>query len=262
MRINLKSYLVHPLARDLDIDASATAIVHRRIICEKHFLRKIHQEWYQSIINFLPRDKAGPILELGSGGGFLKNYFPGLITSEILKVRDVDIILDGQCLPFKQTTLQGILMVNVFHHFPCVKSFIADAALCVKPGGFIIMIEPWHTRWSRLVYRYLHHEPFNPAAKDWDFPKGGPLSQANSALPWMVFERDRDKFESEFPEWRIHRIKLHSPFCYLLSGGVSMVSLMPGSLYGLCRKIEKIMKPWMNTWAMFVTIALERIVYS
>jgi SAM-dependent methyltransferase len=179
----LKSYLIHPLARDLNVDASATVCIRERIIREKPFLRKMYHEWYQSIIDSLPGDNTGSILELGSGGGFLKDYIPGLVTSEILQIDDVDIILDAQCLPFKKATLQGIVMVDVFHHIPCVRSFIADAAFCVKPGGFMIMIEPWNTQWSQLVYRHLHPEPFHPTVKNWEFSKGGPLSQANSALP-------------------------------------------------------------------------------
>jgi SAM-dependent methyltransferase len=218
----------------------------------------MYHEWYQSLIDSLPGDNTASILELGSGGGFLKDYIPGLVTSEILQIDDVDIILDAQCLPFKKATLQGIVMVDVFHHIPCVRSFIADAAFCVKPGGFMIMIEPWNTQWSQLVYRHLHHEPFHPTVKNWEFSKGGPLSQANSALPWMVFERDRNKFEREFPQWLIHEKTLHTPFCYLISGGVSMRSFVPGRLFGICRRIEALLNPWMHNLAMFVKIVLHR----
>jgi hypothetical protein len=254
----LKSYLAHPLVRDLDIDASETVMIRRRLIGEKPFLRMLYHEWYQSIIKSLPRDNTGPILELGSGGGFLKDYMPGLISSEILQIDDVDIILDGHCLPFKKGTLQGIVMVDVFHHLPSVKSFMTDAALGVKPGGFMIMIEPWNTQWSQWVYRHLHHEPFYPTVKNWEFSKGGPLSQANSALPWMVFERDRSRFEQEFPQWLIHEKKLLTPFCYLLSGGVSFRSFMPGRLFCMCRKIEDLVHPWMHHLAMFAKVVLVR----
>ncbi len=262
MQINLRSYFVHPLARGLNIDASVTTSIRRRIIREKHFLRRIYQEWYLSILNSLPKDRVGPILELGSGGGFLKDYLPGLVTSEILQIREVDIILNGQCLPFKKGSLQGIVMVDVFHHFPCAKAFITDAALCVKPGGFIIMIEPWVTRWSRLIYKFLHQEPFNPGSENWEFPKGGPLSQANSALAWLVFERDRATFEKKFSEWKIKDIRLHTPFCYLLSGGVAMRTLIPGYFFNLWRRLENALQPWMRSWAMFATITLERCSFN
>ena len=45
--------------------------------------------------------------------------------------------------------------------------------------------------------------PFFPRQPIGSFPRQGPLSSANQALPWIVFERDRATFEREFPEWRI-----------------------------------------------------------
>lgn len=254
----LTSCLAHPLVRDLDIDAPKTSMLRSRIIREKSFLRQIFEEWYTSISKLLPDDITGPVLELGSGGGFLRDFIPGLITSDIIELHNVDIVLDGQRLPFQNASLRGIVMIDVFHHLPNVKSFLAEAAYCVKPGGVIVMVEPWATRWSRLVYKHLHHEPFCPEAEEWLFPRGGPLSQANSALPWIVFDRDREKLAAGFPEWRIKEIELHMPFCYLLSGGVSLRSLMPGWLFRMWRRIEDIIEPWMHFWAMFATISLSR----
>ena len=118
-------------------------------------------------------------------------------------------------------------MIDVLHHIPNAASFFSDAAACIKPGGVIIMIEPWSTPWSRFVYRHLHHEPFDANVEDWKIPTGGPLSQANSALPWIIFERDREKFEKEFSQFHIQEIFLNFPFCYLLSGGISLQSIDP-----------------------------------
>ncbi len=44
-----------------------------RIIREKGFLRQIYEEWYRLLIGHLP-DGGGAVLEIGSGGGFLKEY--------------------------------------------------------------------------------------------------------------------------------------------------------------------------------------------
>ena len=89
------------------------------------------------------------------------------------------------------------------------------------------MIEPWVTQWSQWVYTHLHHEPFRPESKDWSFSSIGPLSGSNSAIPWIVFVRDRRKSEFLFPELSIERIRPFLPFRYLLSGGVGMRNLMP-----------------------------------
>ncbi len=104
----------------------------------------------------------------------------------------------------------------------------------------------------------MHHEPFDPDSSRWRFPKGGPLSMANMALPWIVFHRDREKFERNFPELQIKEINLHTPFCYLLSGGVSFRGSVPGFLFGACRLLEDLVRPWIGSWAMFATIVLVR----
>lgn len=252
----LKSFIKHPLVRNLNIDSLEVTIIHSRIIKKKLFLRKIYEKWYDSISNSMSLSINGPVLELGSGGGFLKEFIPGLLSSEIFRIPGIEIVLDGEKIPFKNASLRGIVMIDVFHHIPCVKSFLTEATRCVMADGVIVMIEPWNTNWSRLVYKYLHHEQFEPASKEWGFRKGGPLSQANSALPWIVFERDHEKFKMEFPEWKIQEIELHLPFCYLLSGGLSFRSLMPGCFFGLCQEFEKLVRPWRQYLGMFAKVVL------
>jgi hypothetical protein len=126
----------------------------------------------------------------------------------------------------------------------------------------IAMVEPWLSPWSRVIYRWLHHEPFVPDAVAWEFPGNGPLSDANGALPWIVFKRDRARFQRDFPSWAIRSITPCMPFRYLLSGGVSMRSLVPRYSFGFWTRCEQWLKPWMNFWAMFAMIVLERTALS
>src|SRR5207248_688772 len=98
---------------------------------------------------------------------------------------------------------------------------------------------PWASAWSRVVYTRLHHEPFRPDAAEWEFPPTGPLSGANGAMPWIIFHRDRARFESEFPQWRIEQVKPQMPLRYLLSGGVSMRTLLPGSMHAVVKGVER-----------------------
>ncbi len=254
----LKLFFTHPLARDLNLDSPETTMRRSRIIREKSFLKQLYESWYLSVSKALPEDIKGPVVELGSGGGFMKDIIPDLITSEILQIPNIDIILDGGRLPFKKDSLRGIVMIDVFHHLPRVKHFLREAAYCLKLGGAMVMIEPWNTSWSALVYSRLHHEPFDPDATEWDLPEGSPLSQANSALPWIVFERDFEKFRSEFPQWHLNKINLHTPFCYLLSGGVSFRSFVPGYLFRICRQAEDKLVQRTDLWAMFARLVLVK----
>lgn len=253
----LKSLLAHPLTCGLDLDDPRTTELRRRIIQEKSFLRQIYQEWYSTLANDLP-SRAGATVELGSGAGFLKQFIPNLTASDVFSCPGVDVVLSGLDMPIKSASLRAIVMVDVLHHLPQARDFFREAARCIKPGGVVAMIEPWVTPWSKLVYTRMHHEPFVPEAAQWEFPASGPLSGANGALPYILFSRDRDQFEREFPMWTIRTIEPMMPFRYLVSGGVSMRSLMPGWSFGCWRGLENILRPLMAELGMFAHIVLQK----
>jgi hypothetical protein len=148
-------------------------------------------------------------------------------------------------------------MTNVLHHIAHPERFFREASRCMRAGGIVCMVEPWVTTWSRLAYA-LHAEPFLPEASGWAAPSGGPLSGANGALPWMIFARDRQRFESEFPDWVIAEVTPLMPFRYLVSGGISLRSLMPAWSFGMWRSVERALEPWMGRLAMFAIILLRR----
>lgn len=250
----LDRILTHPLTRGLDIDDPRTTALRRRIIAAKPFLLQIYREWYAALAALVPSGD-GAALELGSGAGFLEEFLPGVITSEIFHCPHVRLVADAQLLPFGQGALRGIVMSDVLHHIPQPRRFFSQASRCVRAGGVIAMIEPWVSAWSTLVYQRLHHEPFRPDAIEWEIPPGGPLSGANGAMPWIIFHRDRRQFEREFPQWEIRSVEPCMPICYLLSGGVSKRSLMPGWSFAMWRALEH---PLGNRAAMFAKIVLVR----
>lgn len=256
----LSKLLAHPLTKGLTPDDPRTTELRRRIIKEKAFLRKIYEEWYADLIAAIPAPNVcpGKILELGSGGGFLKELLPECITSEVFPCSGVDMILDGRKLPFADNSLRAIVMVDVFHHIPNVAEFLSEAQRTLTPSGVVAMWEPWNTPWGRFIYQYLHSEPFEPEAEKWEFPESGPLSGANGALPWMVFERDKHIFEQRFPQFAPHVQKLDYPFSYLISGGVSRRALVPGIFFSAHRKLERYLSYLKSTLSMFALILVYK----
>ena len=255
--MDLHKWLSHPKLHGLNVDDPRTTTIRREMISENTFLRRIYEEWYERLRSPLPK-QPGRVLELGSGAGFLADYVPDLITSEVFYLPFVDIILEGQKLPFVSASLRGILMTNVLHHIPYPRELFLEAARCVRPGGVISMIEPWVSEWSRIIYTRLHQEPFQPDSQEWEFPANGPLSGANDALPWILFKRDRQLFRQEFSEWDVESIIPFMPFRYLVSGGVSMRPIMPGWSHDVWEWLESRFSPWMDSWAMFAHITLIR----
>jgi SAM-dependent methyltransferase len=248
-----------PLSNQRDTGDFHATLQRRQRVLKKPFVKRIYQEWYDMIALYIPPGLAdAPLLELGSGTGFMKENIKGLVTSDIAPYPDINIVLDGQKLPFLKDALKGIVMVNVLHHFPRPRAFFAEAARCVRSGGSIIMIEPWVTTWSRFVYRRLHHEPFYPDAKEWERASDGPFSGSNSALPWIIFKRDPPQFVKEFTEWRINAIIPMMPFRYLVSGGVRIRASMPNFTFGMWKMIERCVDNLVDKLAMFALISLTK----
>jgi hypothetical protein len=121
------------------------------------------------------------------------------------------------------------------------------------------MVEPWASTWSEFIYINFHHEPFDTQSDLWEFPSSGPLSGAHAAMPWIIFQRDRERFELEFPGWQVERVTPLMPFAYLLSGGVSFRPLMPAWSFRLVHWFESVLlAPIMPRLAMFAHILLVR----
>jgi SAM-dependent methyltransferase len=254
---NVKRLLAEPATAGLDLDAVETTSRRRALIESKRFLRQVYVEWYAMIGDALP-PVGGPLLEIGSGGGFLASTIRGVITSDLLPIPGVDVILDAAHLPFGNGSLRGVAMTNVLHHIPDVRQFLSEVMRCTKPGGVLVMIEPWVTPWSRWVYGSLHHEPFDPQATAWSVAAGRPLSAANGALPWIVFERDRRQFEREFQALQVMSIRPIMPLRYLLSGGVSMRALAPVWTFPVWRWIDDRLAQLLPGTAMFARIVVRR----
>lgn len=259
--MNWRQWLVHPSTAGLDPAEPENFPCYEQIIRHKKFLHRLYREWYDLILPALPSG-AGPVLELGSGAGFLKEFLPGLITSDIILNPLVQMVLDGQALPFRKGSLRAIVMVNVLHHIPQPRILFAEAGRCCRSGGALVFIEPWNTPWSCLVYNRWHHEPFDPKTPGWEFPPRGPLSAANQAMPWIIFDRDRPQFKRDFPEWEIEEVRPLMPFRYLFSGGLTWRALAPAWSFGLLRGLEHALNPWIKTLAMFAKIVLRRTGYS
>jgi SAM-dependent methyltransferase len=248
--------LQHPLTRGLSVDDPRTTTIRKQIIQQKKILRLIYQQWYANLKATLPAGK-GRVVEIGSGAGFLSDVIPELITSDVFHNQWTTLVLNGQHLPFVDRSLRAILMIDVLHHLPAVRHFLYSAAQCVRTGGVMSMVEPWVTPWSKIFFRYFQSEPFFPESKIWEFDQTGPLSGANIALPWILFERDHHLFEGEFPQWKIKRIDPVMPLVYLVSGGVSMRGLMPAFTFPFWNAIDKALTR-LTSMALFAIIVLVR----
>ena len=255
--MSLLEFLKQPQLKKIkNLDDPQTRILHSQIIKEKVFLRNLYTDFYEIFKKSIGQN-AGIMVELGSGGGFIKEIIPDVITSDITKLPNVDMTFSAEQMPFKNGGVDAFFMIDVLHHIKKPRVFFAEAQRCLRTGGKVVMIEPANTLWAAFIYKNFHHESFDTSA-GWEMNKTGPLSDANGALAWIIFQRDRKLFESEFKNLKIENISFHTPFRYLVSGGLTYRQLAPAFMYGFVNFLEFCLRPFNKWLGMFETIILEK----
>ncbi len=240
---------------DFSLDDPGRTQEHRATIQSKVFLNKLYREWYETFVLEKSHLPTGPVIEIGSGGGFLKKLIPDIITSDILPLPSNDMTFSALEMPFPDSSVSGIFMVDTFHHLPDARLFLSEVNRVLKKSGKLIMIEPANSLWGRFIFQRFHHEPFDPDGT-WQIPGDGPLSQANGCLLWIVFERDKRHFTSEFPGLEVEMIQYHTPLRYLLSGGVSFKQFVPDGAFNLFRAVDRILAALSKQTCMFMTLKI------
>jgi len=232
-------------------------LLHAKIIQQKPFLKKIYIDFYKKFEKVVSDPQKQVLVELGSGGGFIKEIIGNVITSDVLELLNVDRIFSVFDMPFDQGSVDAFFMLDVLHHITNPRAFFREALRCLKAGGRIVMIEPTNTWWSSFIYKSFHHELFDTQAR-WELAEIGPLSRGNGALAWIIFSRDRKIFEQEFPSLRIVSMRNHTPLRYLLSGGLTLRQLVPSCTYSIVKAVEFLLSPMNNFLGMFQTIELQK----
>ena len=240
------------------MDSASVSIEHNRLIRAKYYLRKIYEEHYHFFLEQLIDVPEGQKIEIGSGGGFIKDVIPEAITSDILPLPTIEMVFSAIELPFQDSSLSSIFMLNVLHHIQDATLFFSEVTRCLKPKGKVVMIEPANTPFSAFIYGKFHHELFDSAQTGWTLPRGGRMSIANDALPWIIFLRDRLLFEQRFPYLKIELLKNFLPVRYIISGGLSKPQILPSITYPLIKALEAGISPLNNILGLFMRIVLRK----
>jgi SAM-dependent methyltransferase len=257
--MSLLNLLKLPETRNIkNLDDPARTLLHAKILRKKSLLKKLYSSFYKQFREAAEQPENKVLVELGSGGGFIKEIIPNTVTSDVLDIEGVDKVFSATNMPFGSCSVDAFFMFNVLHHIAEPRRFLSEADRCLKRGGRIIMIEPTNTFWARFIFKNYHHELFDPQA-GWGFEQQSPLMTANGAMPWIILIRDRTIFEQEYPGLRIVSIRNHTPLVYLLSGGFTMQQLLPGFLYPVVRAFEYLLSPLKNQLGMFMTIVIEKV---
>jgi len=156
---------------------------HRRAWDTDEALRTLYGRWYGLVREKLPPHELGPWLELGSGPGFAKNVIPELELSDVVGAPWLQHELDAEQLPFEDGSLGALVLFDVLHHLPHPARFLAEAVRTLRPGGRVVMCEPYVSPVSYPVYRFIHEERCDMSVD--------PLAEAAGAIRSRETRRSR-----------------------------------------------------------------------
>ena len=231
----------------------------RRIWKSKEILRRLYRQWSSIIASAL---RPGKILELGGGSGHLREFFPNAIVSDVLFAPWLDAALDAHDLPFRDETLDSIVLCDVLHHLTEPTNLFYEAERVLKSEGRIVLIEPYVSWASFLVYRFFHAEGMvwhvDPFKKRGPWKGKDPL-YGNQAIPTLIFEKYRKQFIKNFPRLEIIKEKRMDFIVYPLSGGFHNPSLSPPFMWDALDYFERLLSPLDRYLAFRLFVVIERI---
>lgn len=238
--------------------------IHAEIIKDKTMIHNVFQEFYDLCIKL---DKMyftgdGQIVELGAGVSFIKDKNPTIITSDIKDYEGVDIVVNAQDMQFNNQEIHAFYGINCFHHFPNPRKFFNELNRTLKSGGGTILIEPYYGFFANKLYKKVHEDEFYDKDQlHWETGQhdGQFMTGANQALSYIIFERDKEIFEAEFPELEIvHTSVINNYLRYLVSGGVNFKQLLPDFMEKPLSLIENLFIPFTKILGLHHIIVIRK----
>ncbi|OGT32146.1 MAG: hypothetical protein A3E87_04990 [Gammaproteobacteria bacterium RIFCSPHIGHO2_12_FULL_35_23] len=260
----LRAKLSDPRLEGVDVDSTELVDVNLSILVEKPMIKEVFKEFYDLCIGLNKKllNGKGLEIEVGAGASFFKQVYPHIISTDIKASSHHDRILDIQNMNLESQSVRGFYAINCFHHLPEPRKFFSELKRTLVPGGGIVLIEPYYGWAAHLLYAYIHKEEhFNSKQKAWESIRDPRyvMSDANQALSYLIFIRDRKQFEEEFPELEIvYQATINNYLRYLLSGGVSFRQLVPNKMIRMLKWVEYLLKPFERFIALHYVIVLRR----
>jgi len=237
---------------------------HRAVWRKKTVLRRLYiEQFYQRLLsNRAPGDHS---LEIGSGPGFFQEIDPSIWRTDILPSPWINAVVDAHYLPLRTGCLDNVLCLDVLHHFERPINFLKEVSRVLRPGGRMILIEPWITPFSRLVYTYLHQEGCDMSLTPWldsgtGFSENKKAFDGNATIPYLLITKGQERLHEAVPELKLVSVEPFSLFTYLLSLGFKKGNLLPGVIYPLVYQFEKATQPlWRKSAALRSLLIWERL---
>lgn len=253
-------WLRDPRLAGIDVDSTELLAVHGRILREKPMMHGVFSEFYDLCTQLDERlfRGEGARVELGAGVSFFKERHPGIVATDIKP--GLDLVVDATSMPFPDRSVRAFYAINCFHHLPSPDRFFQELRRTLVPGGGCVLIEPYYGLLGRALYPWLFPtETFDRSQAQWESSPGmGVMKGANQALSYVVFVRDRAKFDARYPDLEIaHTAPIGNYPRYLLSGGLNFKQLAPNWAIGTLQRLEQLASPLARSLALHHVVVLR-----
>jgi SAM-dependent methyltransferase len=238
---------------------------HRAIWSRKRVLGPVYGVWFGALAEAVPRGARA--LEVGAGPGFFAEYVarerPDLrwISSDLGAVPWNDLAADALCLPFGAAAFDAVLGLDVLHHLARPRAFFEEAARVLRPGGRLLLVEPWVSPFSYPIYRWLHQEGCRLDLDPWDpFPHGAAQKDAFEGDASVLRGVLRTAGEAQWASFGFEapEVRRLNAFAYLLSLGFRRTSLLPLPLAGAALVVDRWTGPLAALCAMRAWVSWRR----
>lgn len=234
------------MAANSVIDEDVRATLRSRALLEDN---ENLQYWYDRLFERMFRDEPNlrhkVILEIGSGASPLKRVIPWAITSDVMPLDYLDHVFDcheiDRYAGVEDQSVDIIVLTNVLHHLRDPLEFLKNARTKLRPGGKVILAEPYFSALSYPLYKLLHHEPVDfsiraPVLENIQ----GPLSSSNQAMPQMIFFSRPEWLARLGPAYDLAgtRLEYFSSLSYMMTGGISRKFPIARQIYRLVFPVD------------------------
>lgn len=237
--------------------------IHRNMMAwqRKPMLREVYHNFYRSIAARIEPTVPGPVVELGSGMGQIKEIIPHCVTTDLFSNPWLDRRENCYQLSFADESVSHLILFDVWHHLRYPGTALREFHRVLAPGGRLILFEPAASWCGRLVYHFFHHEPV--AVRDpitWEAPEGFSAADADyyaaqgsaTRLFWWGEGHDR------LVGWRLVEVLPLTSFAYLASGGFSGPQLGGRFLRGFVKALDWLSAPFPRIFAARLLVVLAK----
>jgi SAM-dependent methyltransferase len=258
----LLDLLREPTLRELDVDAEERLEFHRAILRRKRILSSVfadnHRLFKKMADQWLPA--VGMEIELGGGSAAMRESYPEVLATDIVPGKHLDLVLNAERMDLPNESVRVFYCQNCFHHFSYPGQFFSELERTLVPAGGVVILDPYYGPLASFLHkRMFTTEGFDKNYPTWETPVAGPMSGANQALSYIVFVRDRARFQREHPSLRVvHQETVGSYLRYVVSGGLNFRQLLPNWSTGAVRLMETLTSPLSRWLAVHHVIVIRK----